>query len=218
MLVEQIMTQNPITIRPDSDYLAAIAIMRAGKFRHLPVINDEGELVGIVSKSSLDTIQPTNVPKEQAIHTDGVLVRVAQVMKSEVITVPPDYPLEEAASLMLQRRISSLPVCDGDKLVGIITDSDIFQVLVQMLGGGSITHRIMVEIDNRPGQLAELSRRIAAIGGNILTIASCKASNDTRMCVTMRIENAPLNMLISSIENHPQAIISNSWSGEESTG
>jgi acetoin utilization protein AcuB len=205
------MTENPITMRPDGDYLAAIAIMRAGKLRRLPVVEADGRLVGIISISTLQSIQSTDAPKEQAIQADGVLVRVGELMTREVITVSPDYPLEEAAGLMIRHRIGSLPVVEDGKVVGIITDTDIFRVLVQVLGAGSSTIRVSVEVDNKPGQFAELTRRVASVGGNILSIASLPAESENRVKLTMRIADAPLDNLLEQIETHPNITIDNVW-------
>lgn len=214
MLVRDIMTPNPITIRPESDYLAAIAIMRAGRFRRLPVVDAQGKLVGIVTFEKLSTIQTQHteeVSKQLAIQGDGVLVRVRDVMTSPVISTIPDYPLEEAARLMVKHRITSLPVMDGGRVVGIVTATDIFETFASVLGGGSATARLSVEVDNRPGQLAELAGRVAAIGGNILSIASHPASTPDRMNFTLRVESVALDDLLDAVQAHPGLVVRSAW-------
>ena len=211
MFVRHFMTENPITMRPDSDYLAAIAIMRAGKFRRLPVVDGEGRLMGIISLSTLQSVQPSDAPKQQAIQGDGVLMRVSELMTRDVITVSPDYPLEEAAGLMIKHRVGSLPVVAEGQVVGIITDTDIFRVLVQVLGAGSETMRISVEVDNRPGQFAKLTERIALIGGNILSIASLPGETVDRVRLIMRIADASHADLLATIKTHPTIKVDNIW-------
>ncbi len=215
MLVRDVMTPRPITIRTESDYLAAVAIMRAGNFRRLPVVDREGNLVGIVTDDDLNTAQAAQAArqafKQQAIRGDGVLIRVQEVMHTPVITIAPDYPLEEAARMMVEHRIGCLPVIEEGSLIGILTDTDVFRTFVQVLGGGSKTIRLCVQIDNTPGQFAALAGRIGAIGGNILSVASHPASTPDRINFTLRVESVTFDALLSAVEVHPRVEILHVW-------
>jgi acetoin utilization protein AcuB len=173
MLVRNYMTPNPVTIRPESDFLAAIAILKAARFRSLPVVTGDGKLVGIVTEKDLAAASPPAVDELQPRKPNyfGVHLRVEQVMDPDFSTVGPDVPLEEAALLMLKRHVDRLLVVENGNLVGIITSSDIFRQLVTILGGGSDSIRITVEVDNKPGQLANLTGAIARVGGNIVSVA-----------------------------------------------
>jgi acetoin utilization protein AcuB len=210
MLLYEVMTPHPITVRPESDYLAAIALMRAGKFRHLPVIDAEGRLVGLISDRDLAAVR-TQEPTQKHMTSGGTLVRVGEIMHTDVITAPPDYPLEEAARLMIERRISSLPVVEDGRLIGILTDIDIFTQFVRILGGGSPTLRLTIQLENKPGHLSALAGRIAAVGGNILSIASSPTGNPERTNFTLRIESAPLDTIRDAILAHPGAEILHVW-------
>ncbi len=207
MLVAEVMTRKPITVRPDSDVLAAIALLRAGRLRRLPVVDAAGRVVGIVSMANLQSAlqaEDSN-SKQRAILSDGVLVRVRQVMTTPVITTPPDYPLEEAAQLMITHKVGSLPVVDGEeRLVGIITDTDIFGTLVRTLGGGSKTLRLSVQLGNQPGRLADLAGSVAAVGGNILSIASYPADAPDHMNFVLRVEGVDAATLQAAIEFAPR--------------
>jgi acetoin utilization protein AcuB len=205
------MTESPITVRPDTDYLAAIAIMRAGKMRRLPVVDENGRLAGIISASTLQNIQIPDDSRERVIQAGGVLVRIGDVMTRDVITVSPDYPLEEAADLMIEHKIGFLPVVEDDQLVGVITDTDIFRVLVQVLGGGSASIRICVEVDNKPGEFSQVAKRVASVGGNIFSVASLPAESDERIKLTMRIEDVSLEELLEAVKTHPNIDITNVW-------
>jgi len=211
MLVREVMTPNPITVRPESDYLAAIALMRAGRFRHLPVVDEQNRPVGILAGPDLGNIQTENELKQQAIRGDGVLLRVQQVMKSPVITTTPDYPLEEAARLMVDHHINSLPVVEEGRLVGIVTSIDIFRTFVNILGGGGQTIRVCVQVDNKPGQFASLTGKVAEAGGNILAITSYPAETPDRINLIMRVDAATLDILQAAISAHPKAEIGNIW-------
>lgn len=211
MLVKEVMARNPITIRPESDYLAAIAIMRAGKIRHLPVVSAQGKLVGIITETALRGIQSPDAPKKQAIQSDGVLMRIGEIMTTPVITVSPEYPLEEAAQIMVENHISCLPVVEGETLVGIITETDVFRLFVRVLGGGSPTIRVNVQVDNFPGQFASLTGYIAAVDGNILSIASNPADTPDRVNLTLRVESIDLDTLLDAIKKHPGAEVRHIW-------
>ena len=136
MLVKMFMTENPVTIRPESDFLAAVAILKAGGFHSMPVVTAEGELVGIVTDKDLAAASPPSVDSLQPRKPDyfGVHLTVAQVMSPSFLTVEPDIPLEEAALVMLNARVDRLMVVRDEQLVGIITYTDIFRQLVIILG------------------------------------------------------------------------------------
>lgn len=216
MLVRELMTSQPITIRPDSDYLAAIALMRAGNFRRLPVVDEQGKLVGLVSINDLNRLQTSDASadrsKQHAFQKNGgVLIRVGEIMKRAVITISPDYPIEEAAQMMLDHQFGSLPVVEDGRLVGIITDSDIFKMFVQMLGGGGQAIRLSVQVDNKPGQIAALAAQVASIGGNILSLASHPADSPDRLNFTMRVEGVPLEELTAAVKALPNVELRYTW-------
>ncbi|MBN1313562.1 MAG: CBS domain-containing protein [Anaerolineae bacterium] len=215
MLVGDFMTPNPITVRPDSDYLAAIALMRAGRFRHLPVIDEQGRPVGIVTGGDLGSVRSTGRLKQQAFQSDGVLIRVHEVMKHPVITTTPEHPLEEAALQMVEHGIGCLPVVEDERLVGIITGADIFDTFIEILGGGSRTMRLCVQVDNTPGQLAILTGKIAEVGGNILSIASYPADRPSCINLALRIDAITLAVLQAAIDVLPGVAITNIWHQSE---
>jgi acetoin utilization protein AcuB len=211
MLVREVMTPNPITVKPDSDYLAAIALMRAAKCRHLPVVEEGKRLVGIITVDDLQYAGPPGTPKEHAIRRDGVLMRVHEVMTTPVVSVSPNYPIEDAARLMVERRIGCLPVVEDGAVIGIITDTDLFHILVKMLGGGSATIRLTVRVDNRPGEFAALTEHVASINGNILALASYPAPTPDRLNVTLRVEGVTLDDLLDAVQRLASIEILHIW-------
>lgn len=189
MLVKMFMTENPVTIRPESDFLAAVAILKAGGFHSMPVVTAEGELVGIVTDKDLAAASPPSVDSLQPRKPDyfGVHLTVAQVMSPSFLTVEPDIPLEEAALVMLNARVDRLMVVRDKQLVGIITYTDIFRQLVIILGGGSAAIRLTARVANKPGQLARLASAIASVGGNIISVATATKTPE-HVTFTLRIE------------------------------
>jgi acetoin utilization protein AcuB len=203
------MIANPSTIRPDSDPMAAQTLLRYGQFRRLPVVDENGELVGIITASDLDLFFST-APSPGVIKRQ---FRVDQVMKTPVITVSPDYPLEDAAQLMLQHRIGGLPVVEDGKVVGIITESDILAQFVEALGGDTTSLRITIQVPDRPGQLARAANRIAALNCNIASILSARKAEG--MVLTMRLEGGDCETITQAIRDLDEIEVLHVWPSDQ---
>jgi len=175
MFVRSHMTADPIYISPDDNFHQAMHALRKRKIRHLPVV-DRDHLVGIVVEKDLLSNQPSPATTLSLYEIYSLLetLRVRQIMSCPVYTVEGDCPLEEAARIMVTRKISCLPVMDGEKLVGIITETDVFRAFVEVLGGEEEGMRFMLRVPDRVGELALISNRIAEAGGNILAITTSK--------------------------------------------
>lgn len=172
MFVKDFMTPNPITILPDANLPQAISVVRKNKIRHLPVVDNNGELVGIVVEKDLLSNQPSPATTLSVFEIYSLLenLRVRQIMSKPVFTVAGDCPIEEAAHIMVDNKISCLPVMDGDKLVGIITETDIFCVLVDVLGGHEESFRFTLLVPDEVGKLSAITTAIANAGGNIVAV------------------------------------------------
>ncbi|RLC66408.1 MAG: hypothetical protein DRI48_04700 [Chloroflexi bacterium] len=212
MFVRDFMTRAPVTVRPESDPLAAVALLKCGDFRRLPVVDAEGKLVGIVTRNDLEVFL-------SKAESPGILKRqhhVAQVMHTQVITVSPDCPLEEAASLMVQNKIGSLPVIEDEQLVGIITETDIFTQFAAVLGGGTQSLRLTVQLPDVPGQLAKLATRIAQIGGNISSIVAYRTHQPHKVNITLRVEGTAAERVLEAISDQTDLQVLHVWSSTES--
>lgn len=131
-LVSNWMTLNPITIDPKITLPEAQKIMKERVIRRLLVV-DRGKLVGIVTSGDLRGAEPSDASTLSIFESHYLLAKltVEKIMTWEPITIRPDATIQHAAQLMLEHKIGGLPVVDNDKLVGIITESDIFRVLAQ---------------------------------------------------------------------------------------
>ncbi len=134
MLVSDWMVTDPVTVTPDTKLFEAQKTMRDGGFRRLPVVA-QGRLVGIVTDRDLREAAPSKATSLSVFELNYLLSRltVKDVMKTAVLTVSPDDPIERAALLMSEHKISGLPVLDGDTVVGILTITDLLQAFVSML-------------------------------------------------------------------------------------
>jgi len=211
MFVRDCMTRNPITVRSKSDPLAAVALIKSGGFRRLPVVDADGKLIGIVAHSDLEVFLAK-------AGSPGVIKRqhrVEQVMGQDVMSVSPDCPLEEAAILMVEHKIGSLPVVENERVVGIITETDIFKQFAAVLGGGTDSLRLTVQILNVPGQLAELSNRIARVGGNLTSVVAYDAGQPDRINITLRVEGIDKKVVMEAILDQVRLDVLHVWDGAE---
>jgi acetoin utilization protein AcuB len=181
MLVGYRMSKEPVTVAPDESLSRAADKMRAGGFRRLPVVSD-GELVGIVTERDLRAHQ-------------GYLDRtkINGIMTANPLTVGPETTLEEAAQIMLTRRIGGLPVVADGRLVGIITATDVMQAFLDMMGashGGST--RIDFVLEGEEHGLVEASRIVARDGGQILGIGTYRDKlGENPICYLRIVEGNP---------------------------
>jgi acetoin utilization protein AcuB len=143
MQVRDVMTAKPMTIDPEAPVETAVAVMRERGLRHLPVVDSEGRLIGIVTDRDLRSAMfgsalAEHLPPEQEgrLRTLSATlndVRVSHVMTWRAQTIPSQAPLAQAAAVMANARIGSLPVVEGTRLVGIVTEHDVLKALAATL-------------------------------------------------------------------------------------
>ncbi len=126
------MTPNPITIDPKTTLPEAHKLMKSSRIRRLPVV-DHGRIVGILTLGDVREASPSDATSLNIFEMNFLLARltVDKIMTRDPIVISPNATIREAAQIMLESKIGGLPVVDGERLVGIITESDIFRVLVQ---------------------------------------------------------------------------------------
>ncbi len=123
MLVRDRMSRPAVTVRQDADFQKALALMQEKRLRRLPVVDDDGQLVGIIVERDLLVAAMRYLQSR---------VEVGDLMTRNVVTVGPDTDLNEVARTMLDRKIGGLPVVEHGRLVGIVTESDIFRRFVEL--------------------------------------------------------------------------------------
>ncbi|MGO9611421.1 MAG: CBS and ACT domain-containing protein [Dissulfurispiraceae bacterium] len=171
MFVSDWMTKIVFTVTPDEHVSDAVKLMKEVGIKHLPVVKDE-RLKGIISDRDIKEFTPSKATTLDVYELHYLLAKtkVKEVMKSNVVTIPPDTPVEEAAMTMHDRRIGCLPVLEDDRLVGIISDSDIFRILVDITGIRHGGHRICLTLEDRPGSIKEVADIVRQYGFSLLSI------------------------------------------------
>jgi acetoin utilization protein AcuB len=190
MLVKDRMTPNPITITSDTSFLEAFRIIREKGIRHLPVMDKKEKLVGIVAKTDLLHASLSSGTTLSIFELNYLLanLHVSEVMSRSPITVTEDVPIEEAARVMVENKIGCLPVMFEDELVGMITETDVFETFVEILGGEEASLRVTVMVPDIRGELARVAGIIAELGGHICSVARFRGEDPENCYITFRLE------------------------------
>jgi acetoin utilization protein AcuB len=172
MYVQQFMTSQVITVSPNESILNAMNIMKTKRINRLPVLNS-GKLVGIVTDGDLRAASPSPVTSLSKFEMNELLSKVSikDVAVKKVVTCTPDTLIEDAALLMREHKIGALPVMEGEKMVGIITQNNILDAFLDVMGVRSPGKRIVVEVRDELGVINEVSSVIRSFETDMTSLA-----------------------------------------------
>ena len=174
LLVENWMNPNVITVDADDSMLDATKLLKEHNIRHLPVL-EKGKLVGVITDRDLKRAAPSDATALEAHELLYLIanIKVREIMTRNPITVPYNYTIEEAAELLLQARISGMPVVDKDgEVIGTITQTDLFKVLISLTGVGKKGVQFAFLLEDRAGSIKDVADVIRAYGGRMASILS----------------------------------------------
>lgn len=205
MLVRDWMSKHPITTRPDASVPDALRVMQGSRVRQLPVMGDKDRLVGIVSLVDLFRASPSPATSLSRWEVDYLLeqIKVEAVMTTDVITVTEDTAVEEAGRIMAESKVSGLPVMRGDELVGIITESHLFNILLDVFGARQSGVRVTAKMPLAKGGLAKLSTAISGLGGYFVAFAESMDQGT----VTFKVQDVDQKALLKAIEPLTTSIV-----------
>jgi acetoin utilization protein AcuB len=188
MFVGDRMSRPVITLAPETPIHDALAMFKKEHIRRAPVVKD-GRMLGIVSATDLLNASPSPVTSLSVweMHYLMSKVTVKQVMSKKVKTVNVDTPIEEAARIMADHKIGGLPVLQNGRVVGIITETDLFKVFLEFMGARIKAIRASVLVADKPGQLAKLTRAIAGAGGNFVSFGMFAGPDSSSRVVTFKV-------------------------------
>jgi acetoin utilization protein AcuB len=210
MLVGERMTRNPITTTPETTVSDALYLMRREKVRRLPVLDrPHGKLVGIVTDKDLLNASPSAATSLSVWEINYLLARltVAEVMTKNVVVVRENEALEDAARIMADNKIGSLPVIRGDTLVGIITDTDLFKIFIELFAAREKGVRLSMLVPSVKGELAKITAAITELGGNILALGTFLGEDPTNALCTVKVEDVPAADLVDALTPLVQEIV-----------
>jgi len=200
------MTRDVITVPPEMPILEARDVMKQHIVRRLPVMK-KNKLVGLVTQGDIQEAGPSGATSLSIWELNYLLARITveEIMTKadSLITVSPDEPIETAALLMRKHKVGGLPVLEKGKLVGIITESDIFGVLIELMGINREGTRITLELEDRPGALAEALQVLKAYDANVLSLVTCEKCRETEdhAVVVLRIDQYDWRPIVKDLKD-----------------
>jgi acetoin utilization protein AcuB len=202
MFVRIEMTAHPVTITPDRPVYEAQRVMKENNIRHLPVVNTKGELVGLITRTSLQEVMPSKLTTLSIWELNYELnkIKVEQAMVRDVITTTEDTPIEKAARIMLEKKIGCLPVMRGNRLVGIITDIDLMRMMVELLGAREPGVRMTLRIPDCEGQLARVTNAIAKLDGYIGALGTYPTDDPDKWWLLVKVRHVDKDALVQEIQ------------------
>ena len=183
------MTKNPIYTNPKELISNVKSTMDREKITKVPVLDESGKLIGVITKTDLKKTMPSNATTLDIYELSYLLSKmtVEKVMKKNPITIQKNATIEEAARLMAEKGISSLIVMDGEVLAGILTKTDLFKAMVDMFGFKYDGVRASIEANDNPGELAKISKAIADKNGKIVSVITADGSDVSKRILTLKI-------------------------------
>jgi acetoin utilization protein AcuB len=195
MIVEQMMKRNVQTLQPSHTIKDAITFLREKKIRHLPITNEEGQVVGVISDRDIKEATPSTLMDGQ--HHDIFETPIEEIMtKNPVIGHPLDF-VEEVATIFYDQKIGCLPIVSSGKLVGIITETDLLYKYIELTGADQPGSQIDVRVPNKPGILYEVSKVFHDHQSNVLSVLVYPdLQNDENKILVFRVKTMnPLRII-----------------------
>jgi acetoin utilization protein AcuB len=188
MLVGERMSHPVITISSDMPINDALILMKQEHIRRTPVVKD-GKLIGIVSDKDLLNASPSPATSLSVWELNYLLskITVKDVMTKKVFTVNEDTPIEEAARVMADNKIGGVPVMRNDRVVGIITETDLFKIFLELMGARESGVRATILMHEKLGALAQLTKAVADLGGNFVAFGQFTGEDPSNRLITFKV-------------------------------
>jgi acetoin utilization protein AcuB len=189
MLVKERMSQPVITVPPDMPIMDVLNLMKSKQIRRTPVVDKKRRLVGIVSDKDILNAAPSDATSLSIWELNHLISRilVKDVMTKKVLTVTEDTPIEEAAYLMAENKIGGLPVMRNGELVGLITETDLFKIFLELMGARESGIRVTALVPDKVGELDALTHAIASAGGCFVAFGQFSGESPANRTVTFKV-------------------------------
>lgn len=188
MLIKHWMAKDVVSVSPKTSLLKCKALLNDMELKRLPVVDSENRVVGILSQNDISQFMPAHATGYEILES---LDTLSEKTASDCMTVAPftvkiDETLEDAAELMIEKKISCLPVVDKEeKLVGIVTEWDIFKSLISITGVNQPGIQVSFEVENKPGTLRALLDVVKRFDMRVIAVLS-KIRTDNRRLISIR--------------------------------
>ncbi|KAF0994113.1 acetoin utilization AcuB family protein [Geobacillus sp. TFV-3] len=199
MLVEQVMKSPVVTLRPTNTIAEALQLLRQHRIRHLPVVDEEGRLVGLVTNQDLREASPSIFRLHE--QWEDLEKPVGDVMKTDVIVGHPLDFVEEVAALFYEHRIGCLPIVNHGKLVGIITQTDLLRTFIELTGVHQPGSQIEIKVPNEAGMLSKAAAIISERHVNIASVLLYPDPDPNYKILVFRVQTMNPLPLIRDLQN-----------------
>ncbi|MBI5295024.1 MAG: CBS domain-containing protein [Chloroflexi bacterium] len=201
MLVGERMSHPVISVSPETPIHDALAMFKKEHIRRAPVMKD-GKMVGIISEHDLINASPSPASTLSVWEMNYLLskITVKGVMTKKVMTVKKDTPIEEAARIMADNKLGGLPVVDDGKVVGMITETDLFKIFLELMGAREKGIRVTVQVEDKPGQLMKLTKAVSDAGGDFISFGQFTGPDTSSKLVTFKVAGMKLDAVKTAVE------------------
>jgi acetoin utilization protein AcuB len=204
--------RKPITISPDASFFEARNLIHEKGIRHLPVVDKNNKLVGIVTDRDIRQAAPSDATLLSVQELNYLLgkLKVSAFMtpKDKLITITPDSLIEEAVQLMHDHKIGSLPVVEGDKLYGIFTETDVLDHFVDIFGFKQKGTRLTLALEDKPGTLLEILQVFKKHNVNVISIVTPSFMVEGKRIAAIRIKTEEYKDIVKDLEKAGYDVLS----------
>ena len=203
MFVGERMSHPVISVTPDVPIHDVLVMFKKEHIRRAPVMKD-GKLVGIVSENDLLNASPSPVTSLSVWEMNYLIskVTVKQVMSKKVKTIDIDTPIEEAARVMADSKIGGMPVVRSGQVVGMITETDLFKIFLELMGARTKGIRVTAEINDEPGTLAKVTKAIADAGGDFISFGQFSGNDPGSKVLTFKVSGLKKDAVEKALTKH----------------
>ena len=210
--IKEKMQKNPITISSEASFYDARSIIRDKGIRHLPVVDKDHRLLGLVTDNDIREAGPsdaTSLSIHELHYLLGKLkVSAFMVPRSKLITITSDTLVEAAALLMQEYKTGCLPILEGEKLIGLITETDILGFLVDIFGLKITGTRLIIALEDKPGQLHGILELIKNLNVNIIAVVTPTFKVQGKRLAAVRVETQDYQPIVNGLEKAKYEILS----------
>jgi len=204
--------KNPVTINPNASFFEARNLIEEKGVRHLPVVDENNRLLGIVTESDIRKAGPSDVNmlsvREASYLLTKLKVSAFMTPKEKLVTITPDALIEEAAQLMYEHKIGCLPVVEGEKLYGIFTETDAMDHFVDIFGLKQRGTRLTIAVDDKPGAVLGILEIFKKHNVNVISIVSPSFMVEGKRIVATRIKTEEYVPIVKDLEKAGYPVLS----------
>jgi len=210
--MREMIRRNPVTIRPDASFSEARDIIRKRGIRHLPVVDQNHKVVGIVTDADIRKASPSDATTlsvhEAEYLLDKLKVSAFMTPKGKLITITPDTLIEEAVQLMRDHKIGCLPVLEGESLYGIFTETDALDHLVDIFGLKEKGTRLTVALEDKVGAMLGILEVFKKHHANVISMVSPSFMIEGKRIVAIRIRTDQYEDIVKDLEGAGYPVLS----------